>query len=300
MSGDRIEILATDLLDDERAVVESLKALARKLDIGLGWHYLLDLAWIVTELGALGRAQAGLRILDAGAGLGLLQWYLAETGAEVVSVDRSPRMLLAPHLRRHYRIRGLRAQDMPAAGAVLSRALRARHPPRAYLAAALRAVRLLLRDLASPPAPGSVVMYHHDLTTLPDIADESVDAVVAVSALEHNDPAQLPGVVNELVRTLKPGGVLLATLGAARDADWFHVPSQGWNYTDVSLRRVFQLPPEAPSNYERADELFAALRNCAELRDGLAPMYFQSGDNGMPWGKWDPQYQPVAVRKVKQ
>lgn len=300
MSGDRIEILATDLLDEERAVVESLKALARRLDISLGWHYLLDLAWIVSELGKRGLAQSGRRILDAGAGMGLLQWYLAEAGAEVVSVDRSPRTMMQPHLRRRYRVRGLRPQDLPPAGAALSRALRARRSPRAYLEAAVRASRLLLRQLGSLRARGSVVIYHHDLTALPDIADGSVDAVVAVSALEHNASEQLPGVVDELVRTLKPGGVMLATLGAARDADWFHAPSQGWNYTDTSLRRLFHLAPGTPSNYARADELFAALRACSELRNHLAPMYFQSGDNGMPWGKWDPQYQPVAVRKVKQ
>ena len=31
----------------------------------------------------------------------------------------------------------------------------------------------------------------------------------------------------------------------------------------------------------------------------LAAFYARSGDNGMPWGKWDPQYQPVGVCKVK-
>ena len=35
------------------------------------------------------------------------------------------------------------------------------------------------------------------------------------------------------------------------------------------------------------------------VRDNLARFYFQSGDNGMPWGKWDPQYQSVGVRKIK-
>jgi len=42
------------------------------------------------------------------------------------------------------------------------------------------------------------------------------------------------------------------------------------------------------------------LVTCQELRDHLAEFYFLSGDNGMPWGKWDPQYQPVGVCKVKQ
>ncbi len=102
------------------------------------------------------------------------------------------------------------------------------------------------------------------------------------------------------MRVLKPGGLLLATLCAARDQDWCHDASSGWCYTDASLRRLFNLPESAPSNYARYDELFTSLKNCAELRDNLAAFYFHSGDNGMPWGKWDPQYQPVGVCKIKR
>ena len=36
-----------------------------------------------------------------------------------------------------------------------------------------------------------------------------------------------------------------------------------------------------------------------QLHQRLAPVYFRSGDNGMPWGKWEPQYQPVGISKVK-
>ena len=52
--------------------------------------------------------------------------------------------------------------------------------------------------------------------------------------------------------------------------------------------------------HARHDELLAALRGCAELRDNLAGFYKQSDQNGMPWGIWDPQYQPVGVCKIKQ
>jgi hypothetical protein len=98
---------------------------------------------------------------------------------------------------------------------------------------------------------------------------------------------------------LKPGGKLLATLGAARDEDWFHQPSQGWCYTRQTLAQLFRLPADTRSNYDHFDQVFTDLKNCSELRDNLAPLYFQSGDNGMPWGKWDPQYPPVGVCKVK-
>ncbi len=122
---------------------------------------------------------------------------------------------------------------------------------------------------------------------------------MAVSALEHNTPEGLQQVVVELMRVLKPGGKLIATLCAAPDQDRWHAASSGWCYTDASLRRLFFLPPETPSNYGHYDELFSALVSCTELRDHLAAFYFRSGDNGMPWGKWDPQYIPVGVCKIK-
>ena len=61
----------------------------------------------------------------------------------------------------------------------------------------------------------------------------------------------------------------------------------------------FGLGPSVESNYDRYDELHTRLRNCAELRMGLADFYYQSAENGMPWGWWDPQYLPVGVCKVK-
>jgi ubiquinone/menaquinone biosynthesis C-methylase UbiE len=120
-----------------------------------------------------------------------------------------------------------------------------------------------------------------------------------VSSLEHNPPQNLPLVVAELMRVLKPGGALLATLGAGKDKDWFHQPSQGWCYTEATLRRLFNLPDNVPSNYAQYDLLMRDLTGCSELERGLASFYLKSGNNGMPWGKWDPQYQSVGVCKIK-
>jgi SAM-dependent methyltransferase len=285
---DSIEILSVELLDKNRPTVVALKKLAQSLGLEFGWHYLLDLTWIIYNLGAI----QGKRLMDAGAGTGVLQWYLADEGAEVLSVDRGSRSALPLRFRRRFNVQGLRPQDLAPA----SQAMRLR-------LAGPGGVSALGRDLLSLPgaarASGCVVIYNQDLKTLADIPDASMDAVAAVSALEHNTPESLPLVVAELLRVLRPGGLLLATLGAARDQDWFHEPSHGWNYTEVSLRQLFELSPTASSNYARYDELFTALKGCAELRTGLASFYSRSGDNGMPWGRWDPQYQPVGVCKVK-
>ncbi len=255
----------------------------------------MDLSWIVAQL----QPEPGLKVMDAGAGTGLMQWYLAGQGVDVLSVDRSSRAAMPLRFRAHYPVCGLRPQDLWPAGQVIVDNLK-RAPSLARKSAGL------LRDCAwamaagpAKKADGRISVYHQDLGALADVPDGSLDAVVAVSALEHNPPASLEQVVAELMRVLKPGGALLATLGAARDQDWFHQPSQGWCYTAGSLRRLFGLPQDSLSNYDRYDPLFAALVDCGELRDHLARFYFRSGDNGMPWGKWDPQYLPVGICKIK-
>lgn len=281
-----IEILPVTLLDEQRPTVEALRSLAAELRLDFGWHYLLDLSWIISRLGVV----QGKRIIDAGAGTGILQWYLAKQGAAVLSIDRGSRADLPLRFRRRYRVRGLRGAPTPDLNPWSATFRAGKFTTQA---------RELAANLLSSPAAGEVVIYNQDLADLVDLPDNSVDAVVAVSALEHNPPENLPSVVQELTRVLKPGGVLLATLGAAREQDWYHTPSAGWNYTAGSLRKIFNLPADTPDNYARYDELFQALKDCTELRERLARFYFKSGDNGMPWGKWDPQYQPVGVCKVK-
>ncbi len=293
--SEKIEILPISLLDQCRPQVEQLKQLASSLGIGMGWHYLLDWAWILSQLEHI----SGLHVLDAGAGEGLLQWYLAGQGAHVMSVDRSSRAGLSLRYRARYPVNGLRPEDLSSPLDVYRRNIRQAAGMSGKSLSFLRGAAGLLKIALPKDIPGTVTIYNQDLQSMPLIPDNSVDAVVAVSALEHNSPDGLALVVDELMRVLKPGGLLLATLGAARSEDWFHEPSKGWCYTDTSLRRLFRLSDEAPSNYAEYDLSLAGLRDCAELRDGLADFYFHSGDNGMPWGKWDPQYQPVGVRKVK-
>ena len=296
---EKVEILSVSLLDRQRKHVRELKRLAASLGLEFGWHYLLDLTWILDRAGPV----SGRTIMDAGAGIGIMQWYLAGHGARVLSVDRESRYSLPLRFRLRYRVRGLRAQDLKP----LRKVIRRRPEDHTNLA---RWMMVEARDLGKAGASsilsrkksrdGEIIIYNQDLGQLVDIPSNSVDLVIGVSSLEHNRPEDTGGVVAELMRVLKPGGALLATLGAAREEDWFHEPSQGWCYTEASLRRIFDLPAGTPSNYADYDLLFERLRNCDELRDNLASFYSKSGDKGMPWGIWDPKYQPVGVVKVKR
>jgi len=294
---EKIEILSVSLLEKESTRVAELKDLARRLNLEFGWHYLLDLPWILCQLETI----AGRRIMDAGAGVGVMQWYLAQQGAQVISVDRDSRAHLPARFRRMFQVEGLRDKDLSPLIEIpeWDQQNRTRSPKSAMKR--IKAVGMnLLSFKSSKKAPGKVLLYNQDLKQLGDIPDNSLDAVVAVSALEHNDRDDLKLVVAELMRVLKPGSPLLATLGAAKDEDWLHEPSKGWCYSEGSLRRAFDFSDGVPSNYADYDELMAELTNCKALRENLASFYFRSGDNGMPWGVWDPQYQPVGVCKIKR
>lgn len=299
MLQDKIEILPVQLLDTKRTIVEQMRRVAKKLSIGLGWHYLLDLSWAAEHLDP----SPGMRVMDAGAGIGLMQWWIAVQGVDVLSVDRVSRADLDFRFRAWCPVEGLRLGDLqPLSQRTLRDFLPAKRPwhwphwPRKLRSAVSRAA---ISEPVPPDGRGTVIVHNQDLADMPDIADASVDAVVSISALEHNEPDALRGVVKELMRALKPGGGLIATLGAARDRDWFHEPSKGWCYTEATLRDIFDLPTDCPSNYDRFEDLFEALRDCAELRNNLADFYFKSRSNGMPWGIWDPKYQPVGVVKTK-
>jgi SAM-dependent methyltransferase len=283
-----IEVLPVSLLVEQKILVKQLRDLAQTLGLDFGWHYLLDLTWIISHLTP---ELTNKNIIDAGAGVGVLQWYLASRGANVISIDRLNRQDLALRFRGRFNIKGLHDSDL--------------HPVNNALFNADMPLKNHLSDLAHgitgyfQREPGTVTIYHQDLKTLRDIADESQDMVVSVSALEHNSPEGLSEVVTELIRVLKPGGKLLATLCAAEDRSWFHEPSKGWCYDANMLRKLFDLPVDTPDNYGDYAKMMGEMRECAELRDNLARFYFKSVDNGMPWGKWDPQYLPVGVCKIK-
>jgi len=278
--------------------VREFQEKSESVGVGLGWHYLLDLVWAAR----LVAPHQGMWVLDAGAGVGLMQWWLADRGVNVLSVDRGSRQELALNLRTRHHVVGWRAGDL---GPLPAPRLRDFLPPRSpfrwhrYPWKVRDSLALVRARRRGTPPFGTVYISHQNLTALQEVEDESMDAVVSISALEHNSLGDCVRCVAELLRVLRPGGKLIATVAASKDEDWFHEPSQGWCLTEQTLRSVFELPPDCRSNFQDYDGVLNALRNSRELRDNLAPIYFASGSNGMPWGVWDPKYVPVGVVRTK-
>lgn len=290
---DKVELLSLDLLDEYRGLVDMVYSLSKKLGIMLGWHYILDIVWIVVNIRELPK---GSVVLDAGAGNGLLQCVLAGLGYRVISADFSPR---TPPKGISDNWNTIEVDDGEKFDNDYIRQLMKAFP-KAYNP-----------DLTEKKNAGMdqdrfkelvtrtdrvIVYYRTDFTNMKLIKEDSVDCIVSLSALEHNSPDSIRKALVEFQRVLKPGRKMLLTLSATDKQDWFHEESRGWCFTEETLADIFDLC-NYQSNYYLYPEIFNKLENGKGLRETLAPVYYKSGNNGMPWGKWAPKYQPVGVIK---
>ena len=291
---DVIEVLAPSLLNEMPELVAEMQSVIWDLRSDRGWHYYMDFCWTARAISPT----PGMKILDAGGGNGTIQWWLASQGADVLSIDLNSR----PHPGRRFD-HWCRHSSLGDGPGYQSLGLRSFLPPKHFWSKRAWQARFSeTRHQLFPAAPrheGSVVFWDHDLRDLSRLETGSMDAIVSISALEHNDLEALEVVISELERVLKPGGKMAITLGGSREEDWFHEPSKGWCFSEKSLAHYFGLDAYE-TNFERYDEILEDLITCDFLRQDLPQYYFEGGENGMPWGEWNPAYQSVGVIKTKR
>lgn len=292
---DSIELLSTEFLDENREIVDFVYSEKKRFGSGLGWHYILDISWILKNMSDLPQ---GSVVLDAGAGNGLLQFLLAELGFKVISVDFSPR-IPPPNCANFWKIifmdNGIDYDNEYIKH--LKKNYPAGHLPMQQQVAALTPEDL---EKALHSTDNALIYYRSDFTDMRLIRDNLVDCVVSVSALEHNEHTVASRAVQELTRVLKPEHKMLLTVSASLTDDWYHEPSKGWCYSEKTLKNLFNLPHDTPSNFSQKEAIFEKLKKPDnELHRNLEKFYFQSGENGMPWGIWNPQYLPVGILRVK-
>ena len=140
---------------------------------------------------------------------------------------------------------------------------------------------------------GRIEWVEGNFARMPEIASASFDAVVSLSSLEHVPHADLPAVVAELRRVVKPDGFCAITTSATDAAEtWFHAPSRGLCFTMNDLGALFGADDVSRIH---PGEALRAYRESTYLQSRLASFYRRSGNNGMPWGKWDPKYIPAGI-----
>jgi len=290
-----------------RFVESFLKNTAR--DQIIGWHYITDISWIFSRVE---NWPAPFRILDAGGGNGPLQFLLAEMGHEVTNVDFSlmePDATLADRYRMSYRVLpGLSAspyldhmrknKNAPKLEKILKDLIKT-SPPYKFLSRRRYASRhekfkaMLNRNNGRI---GHLDWIRGNLSNMPEIPSGHFDAVVSLSALEHIPIEDLPSTISQIKRVLKPDAEwAITTSGTEKNKTWFHERSRGYCFSREDLGKFFG---SRPASSRSPSEILALYRDCAYLREGLPRFYFESDNNGMPWGKWDPQYIPVGIYRT--
>jgi SAM-dependent methyltransferase len=304
--------LRFELLDPERVMalpafssVEAFLRSSRRTQIG--WHYWIDLAWILDELAGLA---PGSQVLDAGGGAGPTQFLLAELGFDVTNLDLHfeppPQWQVARYAISARRLESfertsysqhIEAHGRPGLGTRLRSGLRTL--PGLSRAEGLWRGRALERwrrgvGCANRP-PGKLSLVTANLIDAPEIETARFDAVVSLSALEHVPLAALPSAVSELRRMVKPDGLWAVTTSASTTHDtWWHAPSRGQCFSRTDIERLFSACEQRCVDPR---QLLEKYRRCEFLRANLADFYRRGGDNGMPWGIWDPKYVPVGISR---
>jgi hypothetical protein len=264
---DRIELLCESLIDEYPDLAMDVLGYSAKFGKGLGWHYVLDLIWILKEIDC----PPGSLILDAGAGVGLLQYMLALKGYSVVGVDRYG-VKEPACLKNCCQMRFLGQEKEPLA---------------VFDATVFKKKK---GDLPE------IWFYESNLAALSAISADTFDAVVSVSALEHNPPEKIPGILTELSRVLKKDAHMFLTISAAPE-NTRHEASNSWLMNESEIASRYGLQNGYATNFSAYDEIFQKICRSERLQRWLASFYFQGEKNGMPYGVWNPQYQPVAIRK---
>jgi ubiquinone/menaquinone biosynthesis C-methylase UbiE len=302
-----VELLAPGLLTAHPQHLAKIDNLRKSLGLDIGWHYALDLLWILDKVSVL---QPGSTILDAGGGKGLLQFALAEKGFNVISVDFSKRRLQIPILasyRTEFKkgdlstgeyLDHMTAKDSgehPLSSRQMLIFRSALYKVRRFLSALIHLPIFLFKRRGERHEIGRIVFYQSNILHMPDIKDASIDALVSLSAIEHMKKPEIVDALKEFCRVLRPRSLMLITTNATSDDDWYHEPSMAWCFSEQSLLEIFRLKPGCPTNWIEFDTILERIRKSKDLRERLSPSYSLSGKNGMPWGKWDPKYVPVGL-----
>ena len=306
--------LAFEYLDPEKIIgsedfffVERfLKATGRTQ---IGWHYIIDLTWIYRRFKD---RPPGLCVLDAGGGIGPAQFLLAELGHNVTNADlvhRSP----ARWQRRRY---GMTITILPSyestsyvehlkkfGGDGLYARLKwiaARYPwinsLRSPQATARHVAWRQSAGLAERPI-GHIELVSGNLAAMPEVESNRFNAVVSLSALEHIPAESLQPAIVELKRLLSPEAIwAITTSGTERRETWWHAPSQGHCFCESDLEDMFCAAPRTQK--ESPNEILDLYRKNSYLRKNLAQFYKKSGNNGMPWGEWNPLYVPCGIYEI--
>ena len=261
-----------------------------------GWHYDMDEVWQLENRERANIPKGGT-ILDAGAGLGAMQYVLAARGYNVVSLDFCKREkpkeakgifdlrienqegLQYQHAYQKFIVHSassVRPKERPSFFKKLKTphlSLRLFYKMRRKLFARLYRAKEMLRKNGSY---GTITFVRAAFHEIP-FEDNSFDAVISVSALEHADINLLDKNVNEMMRVAKPKApVLISTSAIDQEADRFDEKTQGWCFSANTMTRFAK---NAREEYEKYKDVERKILQSEIWRSRIDPYYFTDPDS---------------------
>jgi len=225
-----------------------------------GWHYDMDETWMLENL-EQAKLPKGATILDAGAGLGVMQFVLAARGYNVVSLDFTKRAIPKEangifdvildnqedfeykHSYQKFIVHSagsVSGEDIPPAPTLLDKFMAPNLLPRLFYKTKREVLHFIFRTIEkfkSNKQYGTITFVRGAFHEIP-FGDNHFDALVSVSALEHADIDMLDKNISEMVRVVKPDApILISTSAIGDEKDFFDVKSQGWCFSSATMSR---------------------------------------------------------------
>ena len=268
-----IELFSANLLN-EQSKLNEIDYWLKVMDRPQGWHYDLDIIWILNELESNG-IKKGSTILDAGAGLGVTQFILAARGYNIISLDFSKRV--SPKLANKIFKIDIKPQDQLGYKHKYINYIQYgeddfsldNHDQNfsskknnygikiiSFIRKNIKSI-LYFFNLKSRIKNGNTYTIYNWLESKKNhnsygkitflrgafhkisILDESVDAIVSISALEHADKTLLFDNINEMKRVVKKNSPILITTSATDNTiDKYNEKRLDWWFSIGTLKKI--------------------------------------------------------------
>lgn len=256
-----------------------------------GWHYDMDEAWILENI-EKAKLKKGATILDAGAGLGVMQYVLAARGYNVVSLDFCKREVpkeaegIFNHIlerqdgfeyQHSYQKFIVHSAGLASRGglSLLRDKLTAPHLlSRFYYKVKREMLHVFYRTMERVRGNnqyGQIKFVRAAFHNMP-FEESLFDAVVSVSALEHADINLLGENISEMVRVAKPGAPILISTSAIGDSkDVFDEITSGWCFSCNTMSRFSE---NAHDEYKKYKDVELEILKSDRWRQRIDSCYF--------------------------
>ena len=324
----KIELLTLELLNDKKSLVE-IDYWLRVFNWENGWHYDLDIIWILKKIKEM-NLRRGSTIIDAGAGLGITQFVLASKGFNIISLDftvrKQPKFSkgifdieiyntdLGDYDHEYMKWMNYGENQQIANNNFIWHYLKKLAPNTLYdrTKNTRRTLFYLKKSITNKlnlfyelekrkdhSSYGKIIFVRGTFNNIP-LENNRADALVSISAFEHNTYKEMPGSILEFERVIKKESPMIITTSASDKDDWYFEPAKSWIFSVDTLSKWFDINVNGIKKNDILSSL-VKIRESRELQHRMSPFYKYNKENGLPFGRLqDAQYIPVGILKFKR